>query len=403
MLGAMNRGRQATLVVVDGGGALRGVTEPIAIDLPWWQEVWPLVDTMPGVTMLRLLDATPDVDQPMGGDVVYLVQCDDDWSDEDRSRPPLRAWPGPLGDEAAARVNEALAPDPQRHPWAEPGGPAADLRWVASITPITGPPRQIRSWNLSAIWSIPTELGPLWLKCVPPMFAHEAGVLELLAGSGTPTLVACDRHRLLLAEMPGEDGYDAEEAEQIEMVETLVSLQAGTAARVDELIERGVPDLRSERLVDELARLIERVAPDRPVLRRLIDELPGRLRDAAECGVPDALVHGDPHGGNCRRGVSPPMWFDWGDSFVGNPLLDVAALHRMAPPVVDHWVERWSQVVPGADAGRAWRRLEPVAALRMAWVYQRFVDNIEASEHIYHRADVADALVQTETICNRGL
>lgn len=146
----------------------------------------------------------------------------------------------------------------------------------------------------------------------------------------------------------------------------------------------------------ELSRLVERVAPASVSLRSLVDEIPERLETAAECGIPDGLVHGDPHGGNCRRGVTPPMWFDWGDSFIGNPLLDVASLHRMAGPVVARWVKLWSEVVPGSDPARAWERLKPIAALRMAWVYQQFLDNIEPSEHCYHRDDVGRAIADTE-------
>lgn len=389
----MERTRSTTLAVVDKTGAVWGAVGPLTIALPWWQESGPIADAIPGVTVLRLLSATPEPGMPMGGHVSYLVEADDD-ALECFGRdgvPPLEPWAGSLDEQ------------PLRHPWAEPGGPAADLAWVNSVVPVTGPPRQHRTWNLSAVWSIPTEAGTVWLKCLPPFFAHEIGVLEQLADLGgtdpsVPQLIAADGHRCLMAELPGEDGYEATEDEQIEMVQALVDLQVQSIDRIDGLLNVGVPDLRTPRLISELRSLVERVAPDRPLVAKLVAELPERLDAANRTGLPDTLVHGDPHGGNCRRGVSPPIWFDWGDSFIGNPLLDVAALHRMPPAAVDRWLDRWRNAIPGSDPRAAWDRLEPVATLRMAWVYQRFLDNIEPAEHIYHRDDVPETLDRVEAL-----
>ena len=120
-----------------------------------------------------------------------------------------------------------------------------------------------------------------------------------------------------------------------------------------------------------------------------------RVRAIDECGLPDALVHGDAHPGNARTGLEPPVWFDWGDSRVGNPLLDLAVLER-APDrrqlLGQHWLAAWARAVPGSEPRRAWKLLRPLAALRDALVYQGFVDNIEPSERVYHMGDVAPAL-----------
>ena len=62
------------------------------------------------------------------------------------------------------------------------------------------------------------------------------------------------------------------------------------------------------------------------MLARLVDGLPDRFADLASCGLPDTLVHGDFHPGN-TRGVpgrtETLVLLDWGDSGVGNPLLDL--------------------------------------------------------------------------------
>jgi hypothetical protein len=92
-------------------------------------------------------------------------------------------------------------------PGARPGGPAADLAWASGLVERSGPAVQHRSWNLSAIWSMPPAEGRAWLKCVPGFYDHESAVLGLLAGPGVPRLIAAAGHRILLRDMGGRDGH----------------------------------------------------------------------------------------------------------------------------------------------------------------------------------------------------
>jgi len=380
----MSRTREATLVIVASDGTVRGAIGPLEVPQPWWQETGPVVDLLPGSVVLRLLEATPDPVEHLGGSITYLVE-------HDGAIPPpleLRPWTGRLSSHSL------------RQPWAEVGGPAADLDWVASVVDIDPGrrPRQHRTWNLSAVWSIPilgrepNGAGEVWLKCVPSFFAHEAGVLTVMADQQVPDLVAHDQHRLLLAPMPGEDGFVISQDEELAMIDALVDIQLASADRVGRLMAVGVPDSRTPCLVAELSELVARLAPDDPLLGPFIESLPDRLAEVDEHRLPTVLVHGDPHGGNCRRGVDPPLWFDWGDAYIGNPLMDVAALHRMSEPTVEHWLNRWADAAPQADVATVWHLLEPVALLRMARVYQVFLDNIEPAERLYHRYDVGHNL-----------
>ena len=371
--------------MVTGAGEVRGEIGPFPVELPWWQEAGPIADLLPGSVVLRLIEADPARSDGMGGAVTYVVEYDGLLPEAVE----LRSWNGD---------RDLLAHHPLRLPWARPGGPAADLRWVASQVSVAGSARarQERTWNLSAIWSVPAVVDgrptTVWLKCLPPFFAHEPAVLEIMGDLPVPRVLAHDRHRMLLAEMAGRDGYEPTKTEERAMIESLVDLQVTSVRRVDALLAAGVPDLRTPRMVAELTDLVHRLAPNDAALRSFVDDLPARLAQVDAAGMPDVLIHGDPHGGNCRIGVSPPVWFDWGDSAVGNPLLDVAATHRMSEPTVGHWLDRWSAAVPGSRPHRVWELLKPVALLRMAWVYQRFCDNIEPSEQVYHRSDVAKCL-----------
>lgn len=373
------RHRLVTAVVVDRDGNLHGALAPRRVSPPWWHEVAAIVDAFPGATVLRLLEATPDPDGPMGGAATYLVEMDDvDGLD-------LQPWDGTIDDQ------------PLRMPWARPGGPEHDHRWVASQVTVIGRPRQHRTWNLSAIWSYPTEAGTVWLKCVPAFFAHEAAVLRLLDGEAVPRLLAAEGHRLLLADMGGHDGYDATEAEQRMMLDALVDLQVLASGRVGEFLDAGVPDLRAAPLTAALAELVERLAPagDRRhgPLAALVGELPDRLALAESSGPPPTLVHGDAHGGNCRLGAGRPRWFDWGDSFIASPLFDLPGDRDGSSGIRRHWLARWSELAPAADEALA--AMVPVAQLRQALVYQGFCDRIEPAEHVYHRRDVPAALDAT--------
>ena len=85
--------------------------------------------------------------------------------------------------------------------------------------------------------------------------------------------------------------------------------------------------------------------------------------------------------GNARIGLGTPILFDWGDSRIGNPVLDLAVLNRLPGPardaLADYWLRTWKQALPGSDPEQAWHLLRPLAALRTAAVYQHFLDNIE--------------------------
>ena len=95
------------------------------------------------------------------------------------------------------------------------------------------------------------------------------------------------------------------------------------------------------------------------------------------------------------------MLLDWGDSGVGHPLLDQPAfLDRIAAEHVPAIRAHWDDTLACRRCRAATRRghrilLAPVAAARQAVIYQKFLDNIEPSERVYHRGDPADWLRRT--------
>lgn len=365
-----------------------GAMEPFEVATPWWVDIAPIVERVPSVAVLRLLEVEPAPGYMMGGEVTYLVEARDDVAPEGGALGPLRAWAG------------SLTEDPLRMPWAYPGGPAADLEWAAAQVQTTGPPVQHRTWNLSAIWSLPTSDGPVWMKCVPPFYRHEAAVLRLLSDKRVPRLLATDAHRMLLADLPGEDGYQASRPARALLIDLLIDLQISTIDRIAEFEAAGVPDRRWAALCDAAQAVVMRSAPDDRALRRLIDGSDERVAAIDECGLPYVLAHGDAHSGNARVGgeADPGIWFDWGDSRISHPILDVAVLLRSGDEdgegLVAHWLDGWKRLLPDTDPHRAWQLLKPLAALGDAVVYQGFLDRIEVTEQPYHASDVPACLAK---------
>ncbi len=341
-----------TLELVDGT-----VLAPFQVSLPWWQE-------MRGVTagawhehglslhVLRILSTEPGLTS--GGKVTYLAE-------------PVGSGP------AADRDEHPLRPD-----YAKPGGPARSLAWAQSHLdcPITKV-RQQRTWNLSAIWRLHTERGVVWLKQVPKFFFHEASVIGYLA---KPPLIAADgQGRMLLPDIPGADLYDA-------------GLEVHRAIAED-IVRIGVRALQTG-LPPQLPPML--ALPERPWLA-------SRLEAVARAGMPDTLVHGDLHSGNVRGAGAECTIIDWGDSFLGQPGLDILRLTEHlskedGEALISHWAKLWREAVPGCDPLAAVEALRPVAALRNAAVYAHFLANIEPAEHPYHAHDVPYWLAEADRL-----
>lgn len=396
--------RVVTLVLVRSDGTAFGSLPAYTVGTPHWPEVDDVVErcrVIHGVhvTILRLIDAEPaNPGGWMGGKVTYTAELE--------GAPPAatRPWTGPLPD------------DPLRARWARPGGPAGDVVWadeqlIAAGRPRQGTAVQIKTWNLSSIWRLPTADGDVWLKAVPPFFAHEGAVIHALAARTLPPLVAFDKlGRTLLEDVRGMDQYGAPVERHAVMIDALVALQAGAVDRVDVILATGAPDWRAAPFGVAAADVVERGgkgldADERRLLDRLVAGLDARFRALAECGIPDTFVHGDFHTGNVRWTDAGPVIFDWGDCGVGNPLLDLPPFDRNLadehrPAARARWIEQWTAKAPGSDAARAIGLVEPIATLRLAIMYQRFLDGIEQSERRYHETDVPDQLRETARLAS---
>jgi Ser/Thr protein kinase RdoA (MazF antagonist) len=202
----------------------------------------------------------------------------------------------------------------------------------------------------------------------------------------------------MLADIVGGVYHDVQDPAALRpMVRLLTGLQQRALDHLDELAALGVPDRRLATMVPRIIEVIEQwggplALAERRSLDILVAGLPTRLSAIADCGVPDTLVHGDFHPGNVAGRPDDYVILDWGDSFLGHPLIDELAftehLSRAGRQAARAWfVCDWERIVPGADPARAARLLEPMVAMLAAVMYANFCRDIEPDERIYPASD----------------
>ena len=304
-----------------------------------------------------------------------------------------------------------LGPHPKRPPYAGIGGAHASVTWARTVLGNRVTAHQERTWNLSAIWRLDDMRGrPVaWLKQVPKFFAHEAEAIRLVS-KVAPALVpyvvvAGEEGRILMRHVPGEDRYGAGAELRERVLEAVHPVQSAFVRFLTDedrrrTIEATVPDGRLD--ADRYARVAAPFFSAIPGLKALIDDLPSRIADVRDCGVPDTLVHGDLHVGNVRTDDDGGLTIvDWADCFIGHPgfdLLRIVGGLDDPDPLISRWTARWRETAPGSDPRRALRLLRPIAPLRDAVTYAAFLDAIEPSEWPYHTSDVPAALARAASM-----
>ncbi|NUT51833.1 MAG: phosphotransferase [Saccharothrix sp.] len=335
--------------LVTVGGRYVGAAEPFTVDSPWWNHVEPVtrhLDRVLGVTTSVLRLVSTSTAGAHGGVVTYQVEAD---------RVPARGL-------SAAERHEF--PDhPSRLPWARPGGPAALVEWAMGYVEPTGPAVQVKTWNLSCLYRLPTTRGTVWVKATPPFGADEDGIIGMVASvdpSLVPTVIAAEPGRVLLDEAPGVDCWQP----------------------ADEVIERIVPAWVA----------VQAALAGEPRARVLGVRLP-------DFGLPDTLLHGDFHPGNWR---SSGVVLDWGQAHWGHPALDAGRLIGFAAPehgpaIERAWVREWLRHYPSSDPVGALRHGRPASHRLGALIYQEFLDRIEPSERVYHLGDPEEELERAQS------
>ena len=383
-------GRTVTAVVTHGG-ACAGMVGPFHVEDPWWSEVESVVshleETLGGPAIVLRLLTVEGSDGARDGHVTYHAEA---------LEPPGGLLPCDFADDD----------HPLRMPWARISGVRELLGWASRHVDLAGRPVQRKTWNLAGLFRLPAADGPVWLKAIPAFAAAEptaiAAIGEVDRGL-VPAVLASAPGRLLLADVPGTDCWEAPP----EVVTQAVHRLATAQARIGEP-PRGLTDRRPEALAAAVRDLLNGPAGAElsPGELRAVEGLRWRWEMLAGCGLPDTVVHGDFHPGNWRRGDGAPVILDFADAYLGNPVFDGLRAIDYLPPdrrgaAAGAWIAAWAAAVPRSRPAEALRVAEPLAHLAYAVRYQEFLDNIEPSEHVYHRGDPA-AAIRAALACARA-
>jgi len=274
--------------------------------------------------------------------------------------------------------------------------------------PPTGPAEQLRSWQRSAILRLPTAEGPVYLKAVPPIFAHEPALTAALAAADParfPRPVAVDPARgwLLMRELQGptlDTRCDDVELWE-EALAAFAEVQIASVAHLPALRAAGVPERPLATLAARLAPLLADPDAGMPASpaglsadeRRRLHGLAARLEDLIErlaaYKLPAALEHGDFWAGQVVVTRAGFAFLDWSDSSISHPffslLLFLVEIEDFFPHLAgvrerlrDAYLRPWAALLPAGDLVAAFELAQPLAALHHATTYYGVVlPNIE--------------------------
>lgn len=208
---------------------------------------------------------------------------------------------------------------------------------------------RVRPWGL--VMSLPTADGQVWFKAVPENSAEAVlhGVLADEAPDNVAPLLGQDEDRgwLLLADVGLSLGDGTEEDEVGALyagqgfrtaMAAYASLQDRVTHRIQELVDRGLPDARPQAMpgvFDLLHESLLRSATDADdahaiaVLERIATARPRVVDLAARLDGAASVDHNDLHPWNVMRGPGP-VFLDWGDAMASHPYASLLVPVRIA-------------------------------------------------------------------------
>jgi Phosphotransferase enzyme family len=200
-----------------------------------------------------------------------------------------------------------------RAAWARPGWLAAAEAWAGCAL------EPHRMWPLSAVLRGVLDSEPVFLKAAFPLFRHEPVITEALAREHpgvVPEVLRIDRERgwMLMRELHGEQATESVPASFAPVLLEHARIQRAWSGRTGELLALGVQD---------------------------------RAQDWPDTGLPVTLAHGDFHGFNVIVDAGNATIFDWSDTCLAHPLIDLHTFlaegvdEAEHDPFVDAYAEGW--------------------------------------------------------------
>ena len=316
------------------------------------------------------------------------------------ARPYLDRWLAELDGTAAG---------PGRPPWSRPGWLARASAWMADRlaqagSPLVAAPQMHALWGLSAVIRAETTNGTYYLKGCSPVFPTEAAITRVLAASDPdllPVVVATNdaENWLLMGDLGKMFIGDGPVAGWPDGLSAQAAIQRRWLGRTDELANAGFERRGLAELASQITGLLElsllaRLAPES---RRRLEVAMPRLVEACErltsIGPAETIVHGDLHPWNIADVDGRSIVFDWSDSCIGHPFLDLATYVGRTRDVaarqacVDAYLASWSGLMAPDAMEEAVRLALPLSALHQVESYRRIVAGVSEDD----RWDMAEA------------
>jgi len=315
-------------------------------------------------------------------------------------RPYLGRWLAEL---------DGTATGPGRPSWSRPGWLARASAWMADRlaadgSPLVAAPQMHALWGLSAVIRGETADGAFFLKACSPVFPTEPAITRVLAASDSdllPNVVAVDEAEnwLLMGDIGKTFVGDAPVGRWPDGLAAQAAIQRRWLGRTDELASAGFERRGLAELASQIPRLLELplLAPLKPESMRQLEAAIPRLVEACErlgaIGPAETIVHGDLHPWNVADVDGRSIVFDWSDSCIGHPFLDLVTYVGRTADVaarracVDAYLAAWSDVLEPDALEEAVLFALPLGALHQVESYRRIVAGIAEDD----RWDMAEA------------
>jgi hypothetical protein len=315
-------------------------------------------------------------------------------------RPYLGRWLAEL---------DGSATGPRRPPWSRPGWLARASAWMADRldangSPLVAAPQMHALWGLSAVIRGETAAGAFFLKACSPVFPTEPAITRVLAASDPdllPNVVAVDEAEnwLLMGDIGKTFVGDAPLGRWPDGLAAQAAIQRRWLGRTDQLAAAGFERRGLAELASQIPGLPELplLAPMKPESRRQLEAAIPRLVEACErlsaIGPAETIVHGDLHPWNIADVDGRSIVFDWSDSCIGHPFLDLVTYVGRTADVsarracIDAYLAAWSDVLEPDAREEAVLLALPLGALHQVESYRRIVAGIAEDD----RWDMAEA------------
>jgi hypothetical protein len=232
-----------------------------------------------------------------------------------------------------------------RAPWSRKGWYDGAVEWTREAVEglglsLSGPMEQVKHWDISTVFRVPTSGGDYFFKAVPSIFAHEpritAELARLYPGAVPAPAAWTERDGegwMLMASFGDTVIWDGNLPALEEALRRLARMQVDSAGRVDHLLASGARDRKLRDLPGQVAALLDDdpspsmlEAAEVEKLRALLPDIERECEKLEAGPIPQTLMHGDFHGGNIALADGQPLIFDWTDACITHPFFDLATV-----------------------------------------------------------------------------